>query len=120
MISNKGREVQGLLYKVAELETLLILILGMLSAKEILSNEELESIFGVAGTPEILAARIKCIEEQGEALVDARKKVVSEMLSLPDKEPFTIGEDYGEPETSNDRNAEEGEVPVKDPNKKLH
>ena len=120
MLSNRGREVQGLLYKVAELETLLILTLGMLSAKEILSDEELESIFGVASTPEILAARIKLIEAQGEALVDARKRVVSEMLGLPDEEPLTTGEDYGETRTSVDRDAEEGEVPVKDPNKKLH
>ena len=119
-MDNKGREVQGLLYKVAELETLLILLLGMLSAKEILSEEELESIFGVASMPEILAARIKLIEAQGEALVEARKKVVSELLGLPDEEPLTVGEDYGESETSDNRDAEEGEVPVKDPNKKLH
>jgi len=120
MPSNKGREVQGLLYKVAELETLLILMLGMLSAKEILSEEELESIFGAASLPEILAARIKLIETQGEALVEARKRVVSEMLGLPDKEPLVTGENYGESEISNDRDAEEGEVSVKDPSKKLH
>ncbi|KKM07059.1 hypothetical protein LCGC14_1737760 [marine sediment metagenome] len=78
----KSKEVQGLLYKVAELETLVIVLIGMLDARGYLTKEEVASIFGVAEIPEILAARIKRIEEQGVHLIEARKKTLSEKLGL--------------------------------------
>ena len=53
----KSKEVQGLLYKVAELETLIIVLIGMLDARGYLTTEEVESIFGVAQIPEIIGAR---------------------------------------------------------------
>ncbi len=86
----KSKEVQGLLYKVAELETLLIVLIGMLDARGYLTTEEVESIFGVAEIPEILGARIKRIEEQGVYLIKARKKLLSEMLGIdtPPEEPI--------------------------------
>ncbi len=87
----KSKEVQGLLIKVAELETLLILLIGMLQAQGTLSSKEVTSIFEVAEIPEILLARIKLIKEQGASLMEARKRFLSEKLgieSLPEEEPI--------------------------------
>ena len=109
----KSKEVQGLLYKVAELETLVIVLIGMLDAKGILTKEEIESIFGVAEIPEILGARIKRIEEQGVHLVEARKKMLRETLGI-DTPPNT-GEAIIE-----DTPDETEVAAVKDPDQKLH
>jgi len=109
----KSKEVQGLLYKVAELETLVMVLMGVLHTNGMLSDEEVHAICSAAEIPEILGSRIKLIEQQGVHLIEARKKVLSEMLgvdTLPEEEPIIQGvlEDEGIPET------------VKDPDKKLH
>ena len=105
----KSKEVQGLLYKVAELETLLVVLIGMLDARGYLTTEEVESIFGVAEIPEILGARIKRIEEQGVYLIKARKKILSEMLGIDTP-----------PEGDQILNTEEVLDDTKEPDKKLH
>lgn len=93
----KSKEVQGLLLKVAELETLLVILVGLLRNKEVLSVEELENLFAVAEIPEILSARIKLIKEKGVSIIEARKQIISEKLGLG-SEPFIAGEDVKETE----------------------
>ena len=118
----KSKEVQGLLFKVAELETLLLLLIGLLDAKGLLTVEEIDSIFGVAEIPEILSARIKRIEEQGAHLIEARKRVISEILGI-DIPPEGAIPSTGEPiieEALDDVGIEEASSAVKDPDKKLH
>jgi hypothetical protein len=103
MMSSKSKEVQGLLHKVAELEILLIVLLGILDAKEILSTSEVQALFEAAEFPEILSARVKLIEEEGEALIEARKKFLSEKLRM---RPFTAEEkerSYGDSDTHEGR-----------------
>jgi hypothetical protein len=78
----RSKEVEGLLLKTAELETFLILLIGLLEAKGHLTPEELQVMLGVVQMPEILAARIKSIEEQGSSLMEARKTLLSETLGL--------------------------------------
>ena len=117
----KSKEVQGLLYKVAELETLIVVLIGMLDARGYLTTEEVESIFGVAGIPEILGARIKRIEEQGVYLIKARKKILSEMLGIDtptDGDIFDTGEPIIE-EALDDVQITESQD-TKGPDKKLH
>ncbi len=106
---SKSKAVQGLLYKVAELETLVIVLIGMLDAKSILTKEEIVSIFGVAEIPEILGARIKRIEEQGVYLIEARKKILRENLGIDTP-----------PEGDQILNTEEVLDDTKGPGKKLH
>ncbi len=114
----KSKEVQGLLYKVAELETLLIVLIGMMDAKGFLTKEEVEAIFGMAEIPEILGARIKRIETQGETMIEARKTILSEILGI-DVPPEGVVPKLGEPIIEDA--LDEAEVAaVKDPDKKLH
>jgi hypothetical protein len=115
MVKN-SKEVQGLLYKCAELETLIVVLIGMLAANSTLTQEEAESILEVAAMPEILSARIKRIEEQGTHLLEARKKLLREKLGIT---PFT-NEEKGEPIIQGV--LEDAELPEKarDPDKKLH
>lgn len=110
-MAKKSKEVQGLLFKVAELETLVIVLIGMLDAKGTLTKEEIEAIFGMAEIPEILGARIKRIEEQGSVLIEARKRLLSELLDL---NAALTEEDAPDADLLE-------ETPVaKDPDKKLH
>jgi hypothetical protein len=118
-----SKEVQGLLYKVAELETILLVFIGMLDAKGMLVQEELEAIFGAAEIPEILGARIKMIEEQGEELVAARKRYLSEMLGVvpPPEDEVSTSDTPIVKEVLDDEFEETGPIPQgQDPNKKLH
>ncbi len=117
-MGTKSKEVQGLLYKVAELETLLIVLIGMLDAKGILTKEEVATIFGMAEIPEILGARIKRIETQGESMLEARKMILREILGMnipPEGVVPTLGEPIIE-----DALDEAVVAAVKDPDKKLH
>ncbi len=117
----KSKEVQGLLYKCAELETLVIVLIGMLGSKDLLTAEEVESIFGVAEIPEILGARIKRIEEQGVCLIEARKRILRENLGIdtpPEGEIRNTGEPIIE-EVLDDVQITEAQD-IKDPGKKLH
>jgi len=121
-MGRKSKEVQGLLYKCAELETLVIVLIGMLGAKQILTEEETESIFGMAEIPEILGARIKRIEVQGAHLVEARKRILRETLGIdtpPEGEIFNTGEPIIE-EALDDVGLEETDRPDGEPDKKLH
>ena len=91
----KSKEVQGLLYKVAELETIVVVLIGILGSNGSLTQDEAESIFEVSEIPEILGGRIKRIEEHGVHLVEARKKLLSEMLGVDtpiDGDIFNTGE----------------------------
>ncbi len=91
----KSKEVQGLLYKVAELETILIVLIGVLGSNGSLTKEEAESVFEIADIPEILGGRIKLIEEHGVHLVEARKKLLRETLGIDtpiDGDIFDTGE----------------------------
>ena len=115
----KSKEVQGLLYKVAELETILMVLVGILGANGSLTEEEAITVFEMAEIPEILGARIKRIEEHGVHLVEARKKLLSEMLGIDtpiDGEIFNTGEPVIE-EALDDMGREEA---AKGPGKKLH
>lgn len=114
----KSKEVQGLLHKVAELETLLIVLIGMLDAKGFLTKEEVGTIFNMAEIPEILGARIQRIEAQGEVMVEARKKLLSEMLGI-DIPPGGVEPVLGEPILEEALDAVAAAA-VKDPDKKLH
>ena len=78
----RSKEVEGLLLKTAELETMVVVLLGMLEAKKCFTRGEIEDLFEVAEMPEILAARIKVIEEKGSALMEARKTLLSENLGI--------------------------------------
>ena len=92
---SKSKEVQGLLFKVAELEALLIVLLGTLGEKQLLDPQEVSAIFQVAEMPEILSARIQQIEKRGEELINIRKKILSETLGIatcPEGEIFNTGE----------------------------
>ena len=110
---NKSKEVQGLLYKVAEVESILIMLVAMLDAKGVVDKADIESIFAVAEIPEILTARIKRILEQGEEMIEARKKAISEMLGLEDL-PHQQKEPIEEVVDEKDTRA------VRDPDEKLH
>ena len=115
----KSKEVQGLLYKVAELETLLVVLIGILGSNGTITEEEGRTIFEMADIPEILGGRIKRIEEHGVHLVEARKKLLSEMLGIDtptDGEIFDTGEPAIE-EALDDMGREEA---AKGPGKKLH
>jgi len=115
----KSKEVQGLLYKVAELETLLIVLIGILGNNGAITEEEARTIFEMADIPEILGARIKRIEEHGVHLVEARKKLLSEMLGVDtptDGDIFNTGEPIIEG-ALDDVGREEA---AKGPTKKLH
>jgi hypothetical protein len=116
MVKN-SKEIQGLLYKCAELESLLIILLGILHTKGGLSDEEVEAIFAMAEVPEILGARIKNIEEQGVHLLEARKKILREKLGIT---PFTDEEKGCEPIIEGVLEDEELPGEARDPNKKLH
>ena len=121
-MSRKSKEVQGLLYKCAELETLVIVLIGMLDAKQILTKEEIDSLFGMAEIPEILGARIKRIEEQGVCLIEARKKILRENLGIdvpPEGEIPNTGEPIIE-EALDDVGLEEANRANGEPDKKLH
>jgi hypothetical protein len=118
----KSKEIQGLLYKCAELETLVVVLIGMLGSKDLLTVEEVESIFEVATIPEILGARIKRIEEQGVCLIEARKKILRENLGIdtpPGGEIFNTGEPIIE-EALDDVGLEEANRASGEPDKKLH
>ncbi len=117
----KSKEVQGLLYKVAELETLIIVLIGMLDARGYLTTEEVESIFGVAEIPEIIGARIKRIEEQGVHLIEVRKRILRENLGIdtpPEGDILNTGEPIIE-EALDDVQITEAQD-IRDPDKKLH
>ncbi len=116
MVKN-SKEVQGLLYKCAELETMVVVLLGMLGANGTLTQEEVESILEVAAMPEILSARIKRIEEQGTHLLEARKKLLREKLGIT---PFTDEEKGHEPIIQGELEDEELPEKARDPDKKLH
>jgi hypothetical protein len=116
MVKN-SKEVQGLLYKCAELETLTVVLIGMLGANGVLTPEEVESLFEVAQMPEILGARIKRIEEQGTHLLEARKKLLRENLGIA---PFTDEEKGIEPIIEGVLEDEALLEKAKDPDKKLH
>jgi hypothetical protein len=115
MVKN-SKEVQGLLYKCAELESLLIILLGILHTKGTLTDEEVAAIFSMSEVPEILGARIKSIEEQGAHLLEARKTLLREKLGIT---PFT-NEEKGEPITEGVLEDEALLEKAKDPDKKLH
>jgi hypothetical protein len=76
----------------------------------------------MAEVPEILGARIKRIEEQGVHLIEARKKILSEMLGLdtpPEGEVPSTGEPIIE-EALDDVGLEEANRASGEPDKKLH
>ena len=115
----KSKEVQGLLYKVAELETILVILIGILGNNGSITEEEARTIFEMADIPEILGGRIKRIEEHGEHLVEARKRILRENLGIDTPTGGDIF-DTGEPaieEALDDMGREEA---AKGPTKKLH
>jgi len=114
---NNSKEVQGLLYKCAEMESLLIILLGILHTKGALTDEEVAAIFEMSEVPEILGARIKSIEEQGTHLLEARKKILREKLGIT---PFTDEERGCEPIIEGVLEDEELPGEARDPDKKLH
>ncbi len=90
-MNGKTKEVQGLLLKVAELEILVITLLGLLKGKELITLEDEELLFNLAESPELLGARIKQMEMRGVGLVKARKKTLIKSLGLApsEEEPIT-------------------------------
>ena len=77
-------DVQGLLFKLAEVETLVVVLLATLGSAKILTKEQVASIFTLSEVPEILAALIKHIEDQGSFLVEAREGVWDQYSKLAD------------------------------------
>lgn len=126
---NKSKEVQGLLFKVAELEVVVTLLTGLLTAKGVLTSEDVQAIYGMAEVPEIIGARIQRIEAEGAALIEARKRLLSEMLGVvPEEEGDYVFKEKKRPAFPHTHISEEDVVdeleeeskPSKGPDKKLH
>lgn len=118
---NKSKEVQGLLFKVAELEVVVTLLTGLLTAKGVLTSEDVQAIYGMAEVPEIIGARIQRIEAEGAALIEARKRLLSDLLDIntpPEGEILDTGEPIIEDALDEAEITEAREV--KDPDRKLH
>jgi len=81
----KESDIQGLLFKLAEVETLVVVLLSILGSNGTLTQEQVSTVFDLADIPEVLAARIQHIEDQGKFLVDARGGVWESFLKQSKK-----------------------------------